>query len=222
MSAAALSAAFGAAFIATHLLMSHPLRQRLAKRLGAKAFQGLYSLVALATFGGMIWARKGAGTEEWLWQPPAFAWPLAALLTWAAGILLAGSFVRNPAMVTFEPRSDVRIGEPAGVMRITRHPMMWSFALWAASHMLIHPEPSALVVAATVLVMALAGSADQDLKKRKHLGQAWAEWVAKTSYVPFGRGFALPGWPAFLGGTAIFLLATWLHPGPVGPWQWLG
>ena len=67
MSAAALTAAFGAAFIATHLLLSHPLRQPLAKRLGGKAFQGLYSLVALATFGGMIWARNGAGAEEWLW-----------------------------------------------------------------------------------------------------------------------------------------------------------
>jgi uncharacterized membrane protein len=96
--------------------------------------------------------------------------------------------------------------------------MMWSFALWAASHMLVHPEPSALVVAATVLIMALVGSAGQDVKKRRHLGQAWSEWVAKTSYLPFGRGFALPGWPAFLGGTAIFLLATWLHPLPVGVW----
>jgi uncharacterized membrane protein len=218
VSAAALAAAFGAAFIATHLLLSHPLRQPLAKRLGSRAFQALYSLVALATFGGMIWVRKGAGSEEWLWQPPAFAWPLAALLTWAAGILLAGSFVRNPAMVTFGPGSEVVIGEPTGVMRITRHPMMWSFALWAASHMLVHPEPSALLVAATVLIMALVGSAGQDVKKRRHLGQAWAEWVAKTSYVPFGRGFALPGWPAFLGGTLIFLLATWLHPLPVGVW----
>jgi uncharacterized membrane protein len=182
------------------------------------AFQGLYSLVALATFGGMIWARSSAGAEAWLWQPASWAWPVAALLTWMASILLAGSFVRNPAMVTFGPASDVRIGAPAGVMRITRHPMMWSFAMWAASHMLVHPEPSALVVAATVLVMALVGSAGQDVKKRKHLGDAWAGWVAKASFVPFGRGLALPGWPAFIGGTVIFVAATWVHPLPVGVW----
>ncbi|GAA4007363.1 NnrU family protein [Sphingomonas humi] len=218
MSAAALTAAFGAAFVATHLLLSHPLRQPLAKRLGAKAFQGLYSLVALATFGAMIWARKGAGAEGWLWQPPAWGWPLAAVLTWFATILLAGSFVRNPAMVTFGPGSEIVIGEPRGVMRITRHPMMWSFALWAVSHMLVHPEPSALAVAITVLVMALVGSAGQDVKKRRHLGDAWATWVARTSFVPFGRGLALPGWPAFIGGTLLFLAATWLHPLPVGVW----
>ena len=218
MNGVALTAVFGAAFVATHLLLSHPLRQPLAQRLGGKAFQALYSIIALITFGGMIWARSNAGAEAWLWQPPAFAWPLAALLNWLASILLVGSFVRNPAMVTFGPGSEVKIGAPAGVMRITRHPMMWSFALWAVSHLLVHPEPSAIVVAVTVLVMALVGSAGQDVKKRRHLGQAWREWVAKTSFVPFGRGFALPGWFAFLGGTALFLLATWLHPLPVGVW----
>lgn len=218
MSAVAATAAFGAAFVATHLLLSHALRQPLAKALGGKAFQGVYSLVALATFGGMIWARSNAGSEGWLWQPPAFAWPLAALLTWFASMLLVGSFRRNPAMVTFGPGSEVVIGDPAGVMRITRHPMMWSFALWALSHMLVHPEPSALVVAATVLVMALVGAAGQDVKKRRHLGEAWAEWVRKTSYLPFGRGLAPPGWFAFIGGTLLFLLATWLHPLPVGVW----
>ena len=218
MNAAAATAAFGAAFVATHLLMSHPLRQPLARRLGGKGFQGLYSLVALATFGGMIWARSNSGPEDWLWQPPAWGWPVAALLTWFASILLAGSFLRNPSMVTFGPGSEVVIGEPAGVMRITRHPMMWSFALWAIAHMLVQPEPTALIVAGTVLVMALVGSAGQDVKKRRHLGAAWAEWVAKTSFVPFGKGIALPGWLAFLGGTGIFLLATWLHPLPVGVW----
>ena len=218
MNAVAATAAFGAAFVATHLLMSHPLRQPLAKALGGKAFQGVYSLVALATFGGMIWARTQAGPEEWLWRPPAWDWAVAALLTWFASILLVGSFVRNPAMVTFGPGGEVRIGEPSGVMRITRHPMMWSFAFWAVSHMLIHPEPSALVVAVTVLVMALVGAAGQDVKKRRHLGQAWAEWVAKTSYLPFGRGFALPGWFAFIGGTILWVAATWAHPLPVGVW----
>ena len=220
MTAVAATAAFGAAFVATHLLMSHPLRQPLARALGARAFQLLYSLVALLTFGGMIWARRDAGPEEWLWQPAPWAWAVTALLTWFASILLVGSFVRNPAMVTFGPGSAVKIGEPAGVLRITRHPMMWSFGLWAISHLLVHSEPSAVAVAITVLVMALTGSAGQDVKKR-HLGAAWSDWVARTSFFPFGHGFALPGWPAFLGGTLLFLAATWLHPSPVGLWQWL-
>ncbi|WP_300974292.1 NnrU family protein [Sphingomonas sp. LHG3406-1] len=114
MSAVGVVAGFGAAFIATHLLMSHPLRQPLSKRLGGAGFQALYSVIALALFGGMIWARKGAGTEAWLWQPSPPMWIAAALLTWFASVLLVGSFRRNPAMVTFGPGSEVRIGQPEG------------------------------------------------------------------------------------------------------------
>lgn len=219
MTATALVAAFGAAFVATHLAMSHPLRRPLAHRLGNAGFQALYSLIAIATFGGMIWARKGAGAEAWLWQPAPWLWLIASLVTWLAAVLLVGSLRRNPAMVTFGPGSEVRIGEPDGVFRITRHPMMWSFALWALSHMAIHPEPSSLALAAVVLVMALAGSAGQDVKKRAHLGEAWAGWVARTSFIPFGRGLAWPGTFATVGGTLLWLGATWVHPIPVGVWS---
>jgi uncharacterized membrane protein len=222
VSAVALTAAFGAAFIATHLAMSHPLRQPLARALGGAGFQALYSVVALVLFGAMIWARKGAGPEPWLWQVGTVGTIIAALLTWLASILFVGSFRRNPAMVTFGPGKDVKIGTPGGVFRITRHPMMWGFALWAVAHIIVHPEPSALVIAVTVLVMALAGSAGQDVKKRHHLGEAWSEWVRHTSFVPFGRGMAWPGTFAFVGGTVIVLLATWLHPIPVGLWRWFG
>ena len=43
-----------ATFVGTHFLMSHPLRAPLIARLGEKGFAGIYSLVALITFGWMI------------------------------------------------------------------------------------------------------------------------------------------------------------------------
>ncbi len=222
MNALAMTAAFGAAFIATHLALSHPLRKPVSRLLGGAGFQALYSIIAIALFAGMIWARKGAGPEAWLWQPGEVALLAAALLIWLGSMLLVGSFRRNPAMVTFGPGKDVVIGFPGGVFRITRHPMMWGFALWAVAHILVHPEPSALVIAVTVLILALAGSAGQDVKKRRHLGEAWCEWVRRTSFVPFGSGLAWPGTFAFVGGTLLFLIATWLHPVPAGVWRWFG
>jgi uncharacterized membrane protein len=139
---------------------------------------------------------------------------------WLASVLLAGSFVRNPAMETLQSH-DAVIGRPAGVFRWTRHPMMWSFALWALIHIMLHPEPSAIAIALAILVLALGGAAAQDAKKRAQLGERWREWERTTSFVPLGRGFTLPGWLAFLAGTLIFLVATWLHPVPVGLWAWL-
>jgi uncharacterized membrane protein len=221
VTATAATALFAALFVATHLLLSHPLRAPIVRRLGPKGFLAAYTVVSFATFIPMILARKSVGAEEWLWSVPGWAWTIALPLMWLASVLLAGSFVRNPAMETLQSH-DAVIGRPAGVFRWTRHPMMWSFALWALVHLLVHPEPSAVAIALAVGVLALAGSVAQDAKKRAQLGQRWAEWERATSFIPFGRGFALPGWLALVGGTTIFLGATWLHPVPVGFWHWLG
>ncbi len=210
-------ALFAVLFVGTHFLLSHPLRAPLVARLGGKGFLAAYSAVSFATFIPMVLARREAGPAEWLWQPPDWSWALAAAITWLASVLLAGSFVRNPAMETMQSH-DAAIGRPRGVFRWTRHPMMWSFALWAAAHILVHPEPGALIIALAILVLALVGSATQDAKKRARLGRRWEEWEAATSFVPFARGLAFPGWLALLGGTGLFLLATWLHPSPVGLW----
>jgi uncharacterized membrane protein len=213
-------ALFAALFVGTHLLLSHPLREPLARRLGPRGFQAAYSAVSFATFIPMVLARRNTGAEPWLWQPGEILWWLAALLMLLASVLLVGSFVRNPAMVTLQSH-DAVIGEPTGVFRTTRHPMMWSFALWAIAHLAVQPEPSAMVIAVAVLVLALVGSAGQDAKKRRQLGERWDQWVARTSFVPFARGLAFPGWFALIGGVVLFVVATWLHPIPVGVWRWL-
>lgn len=212
---------FAILFVGTHLLMSHPLREPLARRLGPRGFTAAYSAVSFATFIPLILARRSAGEVDWLWRPSDAAWGIAALLMLFASVLLVGSFVKNPAMETMT-NSDAPIANPHGVFRITRHPMMWSFALWAIAHLLVNPQRPAMVVALAILTLALVGAAGQDAKKQKLLGERWAGWEAKTSYLPFGRGLAGPGWPALLGGVVLFLAATWLHPLPVGIWRWIG
>ena len=41
-------------FVGLHFLMSHALRAPLVRAVGEGPFRGIYSLVALITFGGMI------------------------------------------------------------------------------------------------------------------------------------------------------------------------
>jgi uncharacterized membrane protein len=151
------AALFAGLFVATHLLLSHPLRAPMVRRLGPKGFLAAYSAVSFATFVPMVLARRGAGPKDWLWAVPGWAWTAALPLMWLAGVLLAGSFVRNPAMETLQSH-DAVIGKSVGVFRWTRHPMIWSFALWALAHLLVHPEPSAVAIALAVLVLALVGS----------------------------------------------------------------
>lgn len=205
------------AFVGTHFLLSHPLRSPLVRATGEGAFRGLYSLVSLITFGLMIYFYRKIGREPPLWNAGEAGWIAATLLMWLAAILFVGSFIGNPAL------SGARgpLGAPKGVLAITRHPMMWSFALWAGVHLMIIAMPKALVFDGAIILLALAGAAAQDSKKAGLMGEAWHDWTAQTAFVPFTRGLKYPGTVAFAGGTLLFLLATWAHPVPAGIWRWI-
>jgi uncharacterized membrane protein len=221
-----------AAFVGTHLLMSHPLRAPMVARLGAGGFQGVYVVVSLAT---LIWAAqafKAVPDGEPIWSVGDGLWAVSTVLMLVASILLLGSMIRNPAMPT--PGAEAAALAPArGVFAITRHPMMWSFALWSLSHALVSPRPAVIVLCAFVAVLALVGAAGQDAKKAKLMGNAWRDWASRTSYWPFGGqlsgriswGAATPGMHALGGGLVVWLLATWLHPWAgagmsAGIWRW--
>ena len=205
------------AFLATHFLLSHPLRAPLVRAMGEGAFRGLYSIIALLTFGAMVYFYHAIGREPVVWPTGGSGAIAATFLMWIGSILFVGSFVRNPAMVG----SRGPIGGPEGVFRLTRHPMMWGFALWAISHALVIGTAKAMVLDLTILVMALGGAIGQDRKKARLMGDNWHEWTAQTAFVPFTRGLGNPGALALVGGTMLFLAATWLHPYPVGLWAWL-
>jgi uncharacterized membrane protein len=220
-----------AAFLGTHFLMSHPLRAPLVGAIGATGFQILYSLVALATFGWAILAFRAAPATQPLWIAPEWLWTVASIVMLLGSILLAGSFFGNPALPA--PGAQALAARPPrGVFAITRHPMMWSFALWSLVHAAVAPNQATLLLTAAIAFLALAGSAGQDFKKGKLMGEAWGEWAARTSFVPLGNQIAgraswasaWPGRTVFLLGVIIWLIASWLHPQfglpLVGPWRW--
>ena len=206
------------ALIGTHFMLSHPLRASLVRALGERAFQIVYSLIAFAALGAAIYYYRRIGREPPLWTVGEAQWIVATLLMWLGAILFVGSFAGNPAL----PGARGPKGAPHGVFAITRHPMMWGFALWAIVHLMVVAMPKALVFDGGILFLALVGAVGQDRKKEKLLGNRWREWVAQTAFVPFTRGLASPGAFAFIGGTILLLGATWLHPLPVGPWRWIG
>ena len=206
------------AFVGTHLLLSHPLRAPLVGALGAGGFAGVYSLVAAATLGWAVWAWRRAPVEI-VWTVPAWAWPLAAVVMLLAMILFVGSVTApNPALMG-APAAAAGAA-PRGVQRITRHPMMWAFALWAVVHGGLAGSTRTLALAGAILILALVGARLQDGKKRGQMGEAWAAHERATSFVPFGRGFAAPGWVALVGGIVLFVIATGVHPLAGGPNLW--
>jgi uncharacterized membrane protein len=215
------------AFVGGHFALSHPLRAPLVKALGEKGFLGLYSLISLASFGWMIWAFRAVGPGgDTYWNATGnLGWAIASVLTVIALVLLLGSLKGNPALPETSAAA-VSTAKAKGVFAVTRHPMMWGFALWAAAHILIMPTPRTIVLAGSLLILALLGAHLQDRKKEALLGVAWARWEAKTSYWPRLGKLAGAGWGLWLGAIIAWLAITfahiWLADVPAGIWRWLG
>lgn len=201
-----------AAFVGTHFLMSHPLRAPMVGALGERGYSLTYVVVSFATLYAMVhfYHPAFAQSPAVLWDSGLLGWVAATLLMWVGSILFVGSLRKNPAFPT-GGKPVMRIGEARGVFAITRHPMMWGFAIWALVHVIANPTPASLIVSAAIAILALGGAYGQDFKKARLVGEPWRDWVARTSFVPFGRGWASPGTFALVGGTLLWLAATWAH-----------
>ena len=216
------------AFVGTHFLLSHPLRAPLVRAIGEKGFLGLYSLIAAITFGWLALAYRAAPTDAPLWPVGDGLWAIATVLMLLAAILFMGSLVRNPAL---PEAAKGTVPDARGVFAITRHPMMWSFALWGVVHILVFPDPSNVVLALAIIVLALVGARLQDSKKEALQPGFWREWESRTSYWPFaavaaGRArIGKIGMHALAGGVVVWLAATWAHlplaGWPAGIWRWI-
>lgn len=212
------------AFVGTHFALSHPLRAPLVRAMGEVGFLGFYSLVAFATLGWMIVAFRDAPAGDLAGSGDA-GWIAATLLTIPALLLFLGSLRKNPALPNPGAKAAMN-REPSGVFAVTRHPMMWGFALWALSHIVLWWSWRTLIVSVAVLFLALVGAHMQDRKKEALLGESWREWEARTCFWPrwgaiFGAGAVL-----WLVTIVLWLVVTWSHIHaagiPAGVWRWLG
>lgn len=206
--------AASAALITTHFALSHPLRAPLVKTLGAMGFLALYNVVAIGCLVWMWIAFKAAPSAD-LPGSGEFGWALATLLTLPAVALFLGSLTpRNPSMPMPGAETAARAG-PAGAFLVTRHPMMWGFALWALSHLILLWSWRTTIVATGILLLSLVGAALQDHKKRTQMGEAWMQWEAATSFWPrLGRLGAI-GWKGWAAALLGWLVLSWVH-GPLG------
>lgn len=205
-------------FLAAHYVSSTPLRARLISALGANGYLVLYSAAAVATLVPMVWAYLRAPFIG-LWYVPALRYAPLIVMPVAMVLIVSGLMTRNPTLVGQERL--LRTDEPArGMLRVTRHPMMWGIALWAAAHALARGDAASLVFFGAFLVLALSGTALIDRRKQTTLGADWQRFAAATSNVPFaaiadGRNrFSAGeiGWGRLLAGLALYALLLWLHP----------
>lgn len=169
-----------AIFLVSHSLTNRPdLRRRAEARLGRVGFTLVYSALSLVLLAWIIAAYAAAPTlalwpqEAWMrWVPVTAMLPACLLL--AGGMATPNPFSIGPGGRGFDPARP-------GLLRLTRHPVLWGLALWAGAHILPNGDVAALMVFVPLLLLALAGPKVLESKRRRTLGRRWDEMAALTA-----------------------------------------
>ncbi|HTI80123.1 MAG TPA: NnrU family protein [Acetobacteraceae bacterium] len=189
------------------------VRDGIVGRIGERAFRGLFSLLSVLSLVLLILAWRGSDTTPLWFAPDWLRWLLVAVMLVAWLLFVASLLQRSATIVGGEAVP------PRGIQRVTRHPMLWSFALWAAVHMIGNGDTAALVFFGTFLVTALAGMPSIDAKLARRDPAGWQALSAATSIVPFaaigqGRNRFVPrevGWMTLLIGVVAWAVVLHLH-----------
>jgi uncharacterized membrane protein len=210
---------------AVFLLLSHygisstPLRAALVQRIGERPYLAVYSLIALAA---ILWLSAAYAhaphVQLWSARLPGTLVPLV-VLPLALILLVAGVSGPNPTSVgqggALDDPSAVR-----GVLRITRHPVMWAIALWALSHVFPNGDLASLVFFGAFAMLALIGTRLLDAKYAARGGAKWQTFAQGTSNFPFaamlaGRQRIVPseiGWMRIALALVLYVVPLGLHP----------
>jgi uncharacterized membrane protein len=202
-------------FLGIHVLPSTPLRTLAVQALGERVYLSLFSLASLA---GLAWMSMAYGRApfEGLW--PGLRLVPIAVLPLAFVLLACGLLASNPTVLG--QAGVLKREDPArGILRITRHPVMWAIMLWAAAHILAIGSLQAVIFFGGLLLLAAAGTTLQDARKAKLLGEDWKRFAALTSNVPFqaiaqGRNRIVwreIGWWRPAAGLVAFAALLWQH-----------
>jgi uncharacterized membrane protein len=217
-------------FLAIHLLPGTPLRGQAVRAIGEGPYRGLFSLLSVITLAWLAWAYSVASeaSTEQLWpQAPWTRWVPLIVMPFALILFVAALTTRNPSMVGMERAVDPQFAI-TGILTVTRHPLLWSFALWSLAHIPSNGDRASLWLFGSLALLALAGMAIIDRRKGEEIGPAWGPILMRTSALPFvaalqgrtkidWRGIGL--WRPILG---LFLYALILgghrHVFGVSPW----
>jgi uncharacterized membrane protein len=194
------------AWLVLHFVVSGTrLRDAIVGAVGERAYLGLYSLASL---GGIVWlatAYNSAAAEGLvpLWDlGPGVAHAGLIVVAIAFALGLPAVMMPSPTVVGQGALAD-RPDMVRGPLRITRHPFLWSVALWAGFHLAANGDLASAIFFGTWLVVSVGGTFSIDEKRARALGPKWDAYSRATSNVPFA---------AILGGRQKLVLselATW-------------
>ena len=203
-----------AVFLLLHSIPAMPaVRERLISRLGRTTYFALYSLVSILVLGWVFYAALNVDFIP-LWESAAWqAWVTLVAAPVGIFLVLAGLLSTNPLSVS------VRQGaKPGAIVAITRHPVLWGFALWALGHLVANGDLRSLILFGGLALFSLGSIPMLEKRARRRLGEEWPKRAAATTVMPFaallsGRARLSGDAPLALAAVATAALTYWLLAG---------
>ncbi|MEM1046665.1 MAG: NnrU family protein [Pseudomonadota bacterium] len=213
---------FGVAFIAffaTHSIPVRPaVKSRLVAVLGPRGFSLAYSSLSLVMLAMLIVVADSAPYvavwDQALWQRHAVLYGMLAVC------LVAALAIGRPNPFSFGGAKNHRF-DPArpGVIRWSRHPLLWCLAFWALLHLLPNGDLAHAILFGVFAGFSFLGMVLIDRRKRREFGHT--AWRDLQHAVQAGPILPQPiSWQGAVvrsvAGLLVFLLLLGLHPAALG------
>lgn len=103
------------------------IRNMLVSRMGESVYKAIYSVIALAGLGLIIYGKAQAGFVA-LWEPPG----------WGKHV----TFVLMPVSILLLAAANM----PSNIKRLTQNPMLWGVLLWSVGHLFANGEKASVLL----------------------------------------------------------------------------
>jgi len=206
--------AFFSAFVVFLLLHSIPavpsIRSEIIARVGRPIYFAGYSMVSVVA---LAWLFSSALSLDYipLWHVRPWHAVVTFILAPMGGFLvLAGLTSSNPLSVSIRSSE-----EPGAVVQISRHPVLWGFALWALGHIAANGDLRSVLLFGGFALFSLAAIPMIENRAKRRLGERWQSLAANTSIVPlsgflFARQQPVIDLPMSIAAAIATALTVWL------------
>ncbi|MEO8905123.1 MAG: NnrU family protein [Polyangiaceae bacterium] len=160
------------------------LRWKVARLIGEPAFKAAFAVLSLASLWFLVTAYRKASFYPLWFAPRPIHWLPLAVMPFAL-VLMVGAFSVPNATAVGAEKVLQRTDAARGVLRITRHPFLWSVALWSGTHLLVTGHVASILFFGSLLVTALRGTSSIDEKRRRTNKAEFIRYAEITSNLPF-------------------------------------
>lgn len=176
-----------AVFVGSHFVLTGDgIRRALVSRLGEAGHSAVFSAVAVVT---LVWVVMSYGAARMnniqIWPHwPALDLVPILLMPVALILIVCAVTTRNPTAAGGEKLA----GDPrpqAGIVTVTRHPMLIGVALACFAHMAPNGDAASLILFGGLALLSIGGIAHIDLRRRRSMGAQWGPIALTTGVIPF-------------------------------------